>query len=76
MSALQAWPTALSQHEREAERRLGRYLTAPELEKVAQESSSAHPELAEQELRALKRIWPGMQLEFKLTDRRIVTGGK
>lgn len=48
----------------EAERRHGRYLTATELEKVQQGATSKY--LTAQELRAVKRIWPGMQLEFKL----------
>ncbi len=48
----------------EAETRYGRYLTAPEVEKVHQGATSKH--WTARELRAVKRIWPGMQLEFKL----------
>ena len=50
----------------EAEKRLGRYLTAPEVEFVRQGQSSKSRAFTETERRALKRIWPGMQLEFKL----------
>ncbi len=48
----------------DAERRLGRYLTAPELEKIHHGASSN--DLTPEEVRAVKRIWPGMQLEFNL----------
>jgi len=55
----------------EAEKKHGRYLTLPELEKVHDEAASGHQEtyvgeLSALEVRAMKRIWPGMQLEFKL----------
>jgi len=48
----------------EAEKKHGRYLTLPEVEKIHQEASSG--QLTPVELRAMKRIWPGMQLEFNL----------
>jgi len=48
----------------EAEAKHGRYLTLPELEKIHERASSLTLEL--HELEAVKRIWPGMQLEFKL----------
>lgn len=50
----------------EIEKKLGRYLTAPELENVQQRRSSH--ELTAEELRAVKRIWPHVQLEFQLTQ--------
>jgi len=57
----------------DAERRHGRYLTAPEVEKIEQEATSKHPayDLTPQERRAMKRIWPGMQLEFNLESHRV-----
>jgi len=48
----------------EAEKKHGRYLTAPEVEKIEQGATSE--QLTPLELRAMKRIWPGMQLEFNL----------
>jgi len=48
----------------EAEKKHGRYLTAPEVEKIEQGSTSE--QLTPRELRAMKRIWPGFQLEFNL----------
>jgi len=48
----------------EAEKKHGRYLTPPEVAKLHQEATSN--DLTPVELRALMRIWPGMQLEFKL----------
>jgi len=48
----------------EAEAARGRYLTAPEAEKIHQGATST--DLTARELRAVKRIWPGMQLEFNL----------
>jgi len=53
----------------EAEKKQGRYLTAPELEKIRQEASSE--QLTPVELRALHRIWPGMQLKFNLESHRV-----
>jgi len=53
---------------REAEDTHGRYLTLPELEKIHEGASSN--ELTPVELRAMKRIWPGMQLEFNLERHR------
>ena len=52
----------------EIEKKLGRYLTAPELENVEQGATSH--QLTPQELRAVKRIWPHVQLEFKLEGGR------
>ncbi len=48
----------------EAEKKHGRYLTAPEVEKIEEGASSAT--LTPLELRAMKRIWPGFQLKFNL----------
>ncbi len=53
---------------REAEKRQGRYLTAPEVHEIAHGSTS--DKLSALELRAMKRIWPGMQLEFNLERHR------
>jgi len=53
----------------EIEKRLGRYLTAPELENVEQ-GATTH-ELTPEELRAVKRIWPHVQMEFKLEGHRV-----
>ncbi len=53
----------------ELERKLGRYLTAPEAQVLAQKRSSKHARLTGQELRAVKRIFPGMQLQFNLEER-------
>ena len=50
------------------EKKLGRYLTAPEVEFVRQVGSSH--KLTAAERRAVKRIWPGMQLDFKLERHR------
>jgi len=50
----------------EIEKDFGRYLTAPEIEN-AQHRRFSH-ELTAEELRAVKRIWPHVQLEFKLTQ--------
>lgn len=58
---------------KELEKRLGRYLTAPEVENVRQgRSSKSQRELTAQEIRALHRIWPGMNLQYQLNlgDRR------
>jgi len=52
----------------ELEKRLGRYPTAPEL--ALWREGPVTRELSLVELAAVKRIWPGMQLEFKLEDRR------
>jgi len=55
----------------EAERKHGRYLTLPELERIHEDASSGQEtELSPVEIRAMKRIWPGMQLEFKLEEHR------
>ena len=52
---------------KELERRLGRYLTAPELANVQQgRSSKSQQELTAQEIRALHRIWPGINLQYEL----------
>lgn len=48
----------------DAEKRYGRYLTAPEVEKIHQGATSK--DLTAVERTAVQRIWPGMQLEFKL----------
>lgn len=54
------------------ERKLGRYLTQPELENVQQDGSSRKNELTEQELQAIRRVYPNFrQLSFKLEDRRV-----
>ncbi|MEE8139190.1 MAG: hypothetical protein V3T81_10040 [Thermoanaerobaculia bacterium] len=52
------------------ERKLGRYLTSRELNFVQQGGTSEEGGLTRAELRAVKRIWPGMQLEFKLEKNR------
>ncbi len=55
------------------ERKLGRYLTLTEIEEVDPKRTSRHVgrgDLTEEELRAVKRIWPRMQLEFKLEGGR------
>lgn len=44
---------------------------APGSLQVAQAATSH--ELTPRELRALRRIWPKFQLEFKLEDRRVVS---
>ncbi len=57
----------------ELERKLGRYLTRRELEEVdPKRTSPPRGALTDQETRAVKRIWPGMQLEFKLEGERRV----
>jgi len=58
----------------EAEKGHGRYLTLPELEKIHEDAFSGQEtykgELSAVELRAMKRIWPGMQLQFNLGRHR------
>jgi len=53
----------------EIEKKLGRYLTGPELENVRQGAASS--ELTAEEIRAVKRIWPHVQMEFKLEGHRV-----
>jgi len=51
------------------EKKLGRYLTAPELENVRQGAASS--ELTAEEIRAVKRIWPHVQIELNLEAHRV-----
>jgi len=53
----------------EIEKKLGRYLSALELENVEQGATSH--ELTPEELRAVKRIWPHVQMEFQLEGHRV-----
>ena len=65
------WSTTELRRRAEAERWLGRYLTAAEVELIRQGRASEHGGLSLEEIRAVKRIWPGMQLEFKLEARAL-----